>query len=376
MRNMGMKKLIKVILLIIVVGALFFIKFSKENPKKEFEVLTWNNYYNENNIAFFYENSDDKKIKLLESTYNVEKTLEQEDNELNKVLKTTDILNSIVKYDDVADLDLKSGYDILKEKADSKKTSGNNMAIIERDLLTSIGLTSRVGVFRSRNLNNNSKCEYYVVEYWSKERNKWIMIDFLDRGYFKEGDNILSASEILTKNINKLSYVGKTKEKNYKSDLNQYLNSYTISIDNTIKSIKSNTYITYVKNRESVEIKLKNKFLPPTIYTQENKLLEKNPQDNKVGNDEKAYIILMKKNDLVEITNANKGKEDKSKGDTMIVGAFKNGKIIDDYYLNINESGYEKVNKYKEIEMNLGQTGIDLSLDGINPISNINLRKN
>ncbi|MBW6411223.1 hypothetical protein KYD98_14110 [Clostridium sp. YB-6] len=371
-----MKKIIGIILLVLVSSSLFFMNFSKNNPKKEFEVLTWNNYYNENNIAFFYENSDEKKIKLLESTYTVKNIIDKETSELDKVLKTTDILNSIIKYDDVADLDLKSGYDILKEKGNSKKASANNMAIIERDLLTSIGLTSRVGVFRSRNSNNNSNPEYYVVEYWSKEKNKWVMIDFLDRGYFKEEDNILSASELMNKDINKLSYTGNTKDKNYKNDLNKYLNSYTIPIDNTVKSIKSNAYITYVTNKHSVEIKLKNKFLPPTIYTEETKLLEKDPQNNKIGNDEKAYIILMKKNDLVEVANANEGKKDASKKDTIIVGAFKNGKIVDNYYLNINDGGYEKVNKYKEVEMELGQTSIDLSLDGKNLINNINLRKN
>lgn len=31
---------------------------------------------------------------------------------------------------------------------------------------------------------NNKEKLYYVVEFWSKEYNKWVMIDFIDKRYF------------------------------------------------------------------------------------------------------------------------------------------------------------------------------------------------
>ncbi|SFC57668.1 hypothetical protein [Clostridium uliginosum] len=377
MKNRGIKKNIKVVLVFLIGAILFSLHFSNSKPpNKEIEVVNWNNYYNENNIAFFYENINNKKIQLLDSTYKVSEMVGQENDEFNKVLKTIDIVNSIIQYDDVADLNFRSGYDILKEKGSSKKVSANNMAVIEKDLLTASGITSRIGVFRKKDAINDSKSDYYVVEYWSTQSKKWVMIDFLDKGYFTDGYNTLSAIEVLTKDINELSYIGKTKGKEYKKNIKKYLDSYSIEIDNTITGSKSNSFITYIKDKKALEIKYKDRFAPPTIFTEETSIFEKNPTNNSIGTDKKAYIILMKKSDLAEVTNAKQAKKPETDGISMIVGAFKDGKIMGNYYLNVNGNGYEEVNKYKEIELKKGETSIDLSVDGINSIGNIIVRKN
>ncbi|WP_315078635.1 hypothetical protein [uncultured Clostridium sp.] len=370
------KNRLKAILVFLICIILFFVHFSKTNQVKELEVLTWDNYYNENNITFFYDDENNEKIKSLDSTYKVKDVLNESDNEIDKVLKSIDILNAICQYDDIDDLKQKSAYDIFKKLGGRRKVSAKDMAIIERDLLASYGFKSRVGAFKIKDAAFEDKYNYYVVEYWSNENNKWVMIDPLDKGYFRERDTLLSATEVMTKEFNPLFYVGKTKEKEYKNNLKKYFSSYSIEIDNTIKNNKSNTSITYIKNEKALELKFKDEFAPPTIFTQETKLFEKSPEDNKVGQDEKAYLILMEKQDLVKITENNQGKDQGKDSIFMILGAFKDGKIMDEYYLSTNNSEYEKINKYKEIEIPKGETELNLSIDGVNSIGKIILRKN
>ncbi|MBN1046050.1 MULTISPECIES: hypothetical protein [Clostridium] len=370
------KNRLKAILVFLICIILFVIHFSKINQVKEIEILTWENYYNENNIAFFYDDENNEKIKSLDNTYKVKEVLNESDKEIDKVLKSIDILNAICQYDDIDDLKQKSAYDIFKKLGGRRKVSAKDMAIIERDLLASYGFKSRVGAFKMKDAAFEDKYNYYVVEYWSNENNKWVMIDPLDKGYFRERDTLLSAIEVMTKEFNPLFYEGKTKEKEYKNNLKKYFGSYSIEIDNTIKNNKSNTSITYIKNEKALELKFKDEFGPPTIFTQETKLFEKSPEDNKVGQDEKAYLILMEKQDLVKITENNQGKDQNKDSIFMILGAFKDGKIMDEYYLSTNNSEYEKINKYKEIEIPKGETELNLSIDGVNVISKIILRKN
>lgn len=364
------------ILICIICIMLFFIHFSKGNEVKELEILTWDNYYQENNIAFFYDDENNERIKSLDTAYEVKNKLNECDSEIDKVLKSVDIAQTLCQYDDINDLNQKSGYDILKKLGGRSKVSGKDMAIIDRDLLASYGFKSRVGVFRSKNAAFDKKYSYYVVEYWSTEKNKWIMIDPIDRGYFREKDTLLSAIEVITKEYNHLFYEGKTKEKDYKNNLKKYLDSYSIEIDNTIKNNKSNAVINYVKNELGLDIKFKDKFAPPTIFTQDTKLFERNPTDNKIGQDKNAYLILMEKQDLVKMADKNQGKKDNKDSVFMILGAFKDGKIMNEYYLSTNNSEYERINRYKEIEIPKGETEYTLSTDGVNPVSKIILRKN
>ncbi|MGN2369613.1 hypothetical protein ACTFJW_06050 [Clostridium cagae] len=370
------KNRLKAILVFLICIILFVVHFSKINQVKEIEVLTWENYYNENNIAFFYDDENNEKIKSLDNTYKVKEVLNESDKEIDKALKSIDILNAICQYDDIDDLKQKSAYDIFKKLGGRRKVSAKDMAIIERDLLASYGFKSRVGAFKMKDAAFEDKYNYYVVEYWSNENNKWVMIDPLDKGYFRERDTLLSAIEVMTKEFNPLFYEGKTKEKEYKNNLKKYFGSYSIEIDNTIKNNKSNTSITYIKNEKALELKFKDEFGLPTIFTQETKLFEKSPEDIKVGQDEKAYLILMEKQDLVKITENNQGKDQNKDSIFMILGAFKDGKIMDEYYLSTNNSEYEKINKYKEIEIPKGETELNLSIDGVNVISKIILRKN
>ena len=359
---------IKIVTGIILLGIGITLSIMNFKTSKGINIESWDNYYNENNIVFFYENSLNENLKMLDSTYKVNEIVNKETSEIDKVLKTVDIINSIVECDDVRETEFNSGYEILLEKGQGKKVSQRDMAIIERDMLTTIGINARVGIFRKSNAQFAKNPEDYVVEYWSTKYNKWIMIDFIDKGYFLEGNNKLSSIEVLTKDIKKIAYLGKSSQKDYKNKIKYYLNSYSLPIDNTMFGSKSNSYITYVKDNKSVEIKLENRFLPPTIFTEKLELFEKSPFDKQVGTDEKAYIILAKSNDT----------NDSSKDSNtikLVIGGFKDDKIMDTYYLNINDSGYEEVNKYKEIELDKGVTKIELSLDRTNTVSSVVINK-
>ena len=323
----------------------------------------WNNFYNEDNIVFFYEKNNNSIIRELGKTYELESYVSGEKSELDKVLKVVGLVNTLVEYDGVADTNLNNAAEILAQKTESKKTSARDMAIITRDMLTSLNIYSRVGTFRKKNSQFENSYEYTVLEYWSSENNKWIMIDVKDQGIFYDKDKKLSAIEVLSSNMGKISYLGNTPQKNYKNNLIKYLSSYSISIDNGISSYKSNSYVTYLKEKVNVEIKYKNKFAQPSIFTRESKLFERSPFNSKYGRDKKAYIILAADEKVDEKT--------KEVTKNFIIGGFKDDKIMDKYYLNIDNQGYEEVEKYKKIPLKKGVTKIELSLDGINTISSV-----
>lgn len=354
----------------VIAGAIFFIMaiilgiINMKNDKG-LQVTEWNNYYNEDNIVFFYEKNTNSKIKELNQSYNINRLVSGEKSELDKVLKVTSLVNNLVEYDGVADTNLNNGIEILEKKKEEIKTSSKDMAIITRDMLTSLNIYSRVGTFRKKNSQFESSYEYSVLEYWSSENNKWVMIDVRDEGVFYDKDRKLSAIEVLSSDIRKISYLGKTPQKDYKNKLNEYLASYSIPIDNGISDNKSNSYITYLKEKVDVEIKYKNKFAQPSIFTRETKLFERSPFNSQYGRDEKAYIIL----------SATEKQDEKTKesSTSLIIGGFKDDKIMDKYYLNINGKGYEEVEKYKQISLEKGITKIELSLDGATVISSITL---
>ncbi|WP_411168149.1 hypothetical protein ACH36K_13565 [Clostridium sp. MB05] len=359
-----LKKVIRsvVIISIIILGVILIVKFNNGN---DVTVKKWDNVYNENNIMFFYGNKDDDKIKVLKEMYNLESEISKEGDNLKKAIKVSEVLNSIITFDDVANSKAINGYDILKEKNGAKKASARDLGIIYRDFLQSVGFTARLGEFKRTNVKDSKQTSYYVVEYWSKKDNKWIMIDFIDRGYFDKEGFPCSAMELLDVDIRNLNYTGISNRSDYIPMLKKSLYTYTISIDNTTDMKKSNSYITYVKDINDIIFRFKGNYIPPTIFTQNKELMNKNPIDNSIGVDEKAYIILMKKQEEAE----NKDKKEES----FVVGAFKDGRIMGEYYIREKGSEFRKVKNYSDILLTKGNNIIELSLDGENVISSIEI---
>ena len=362
------KKILRGILLvgIIVVCAMLYSKTFK--AKKSLEVILWDNMYNENNIELFYENTDSLNNSLvtrnLEGTYRVSEIASGE-TEIEKALKVTEILNTIVEYDDVSDSSAVNGYDILKEKGTSKKVSGRDMAIIERDLLQSVGLISRVGEFRKEDAESESTPSYYVVEYWSHESSKWVMIDFRKGGYFEKDGIKLSALEVMESNLKDLNYMGQEVEKSYVKKMKKFMSSYTIAIDNTLSMKKSNTYITYLQGEEIISLKKGANYVSPTIYTNAKEMLNYAPDFKSEGLDGKSYLLIMKKP-----SNA------KEENPIFIASAFRDGCVLKDSHIKINGEDFVDIDMYKEFELVKGSNSIELIDENNTVISKIVIQKN
>ncbi|MDV4151704.1 hypothetical protein R0131_12820 [Clostridium sp. AL.422] len=351
-----------IIFLIIIIGFIFIFN---NKFKEELRVESWENVYNENNIRFFYSDTDDEKIKILKQTNNLEEKVKDEKDMIKKAINVIGVINEIITFDDVPSTSRINGVDILKDKSASKKASARDLGIIYRDVLTSLGYTARLGEFKRTNESFNKERSYYVVEYWSKEYNKWIMIDFIDKGYFDNKGFPCSAMELLEVDIRNLNYNGNTDRKDYIPMLKKVLFTYTISIDNTIDMSKSNSYITYIKDKNDISLKFKGSYLPPTIFTENKDLMNKNPIEESTSQDEKAYIVLMKKQE--------ENSDNNIKEAAFIIGGFKDGKILDEYYIRENNGEFVSVKKYKDIILTKGSNTIELSLNGKDVMNRIEI---
>lgn len=362
------KRLIRILLFVVVVVIVIFLFMKNFQVEKGLRVNLWDNIYNENNITFFYEdmevNSPNENILKLEKTFTIKELLSTEEKEIDKVLKTVDILNNIVTKDDVSEATSNNGYDILMEIGERKKVSEKDMATIERDLLVSAGFKSRVGEFRKEKPRFEISPSYYIVEYYSDEYSKWIMIDFKERGYLIEGDSPVSAIDIIGIDLDELTYICNSDIKTYKKNISGFLSSYTIAIDNTVEFKRSNSFVTYVSGEKDIDIKKGETFIAPTIYTTSKDIFFKSPTniENKV--DERPYLILMKK--------PAEDKEDY----TFVIGAFKDGTVINDYYIRVNNNDMTKISTiYSEVDLEIGENIIELSKDGKEVISKIEIER-
>lgn len=361
----------KVILLLIIVGLVlfYFLSYGKDRGLR---IVKWNNFYEGKSIELFYEPlrkslSLNEKLLRLGNLYKVSEIASKEDSEINKVLKTTEILKTIISPDDVVNTKYVNGYDILRSKGESKKVSKRDSAIILRDLILNLGYESRIGVFRKENPQFETSSEYYVVEYWSPKFNKWIMVDYMSGTIpFKDKEPQGSTDLLSSKGLSKVDFIdikgeeGDMKIRNFK----KYLSSYSIPIDNTLNRKYSNSYICYVTSDKDVDFIASGSYIPPTIFTKNKELLDKSPFGEKEKDDSKAYLIFMKKS-FENKQEDNKSDDEKNKEKyEFVIDAFKNGSVIKDYYLNINGKGFEKIEDYKTYTFEEGVNTIELSLNG------------
>jgi len=361
------KKMIRIIAILIVASIGISLIFNSKLTGKII-VKDWDNVYNENNILFHFSNADEEKLVALDNLYNIKGKVSKEVYSLNKAIILAQFLNEIVSYDDVANLKGTNGLDILIEKEGKTKTSGRDMAIIYRDFLTIIGLKARVGEFRKTNAKDINQKSYFVVEFWNDRENKWVMIDFMDCGYFENQGFLVGAMEVLSSKIANYDYVGKSEKSDYINSIKGYLDTYTIGIDNTVDRTKSNSFIMYVEELNDIVLQFKGKYINPTIYTQNKELMLKNPMDTLIGNDDKAYIVLMK-----DVNNEELSDEDNFKN--FILGGFKNSSILSKYYIKQNNGEFEEVlSGHVNVSLVKGINTFEISLDGIKTINKIEIK--
>lgn len=356
-----MKKLLMIIIVAVVLGGLGYGIYDSVKPKEKYEIKLWNNIYNGDSIALFYEEESDLRIEMLRALYNLDK-IDKGDDEINYILKVSEVAGKVVTLDNVDDTKALNGYDIIRLIGEKRIVSAKDMAIIVRDFITSVGYDARIGEIRCSKKDEDKYDIYYIVEYYSNKYNKWIAVDIVDGGYFTFENTPCSGVELVEKGVSQLKYIGKVSSEEYFSDKKDLFKSYTIMIDNTVDRVKSNSVITYITSKNEITLTYGDKALMPTIYTENRELFIKAPNSEGEVEDDKAYIILMKSEE--------EGVE------KFVVGGFKNGKIMDEYYVGRSNGTFEKVNEYFELELIKGKNMISISCDGVNEDARIEITYN
>ena len=219
--------------------------YDSVKPKEKYEIKLWNNIYNGDSIALFYEEESDLRIEMLRALYNLDK-IDKGDDEINYILKVSEAASKVVTLDNVDDTKALNGYDIIRLIGEKRIVSAKDMAIIVRDFITSVGYDARIGEIRCSKKDEDKYDIYYIVEYYSDKYNKWIAVDIVDGGYFTFENTPCSGVELVEKGISQLKYIGKVSSEEYFSDKKDLFKSYTIMIDNTVDRVKSNSVITYI----------------------------------------------------------------------------------------------------------------------------------
>ena len=353
-----MKKLLKIIIVAALLGGLGYAIYDLIKPKEKYEIKLWDNIYNGDSIALFYEEGKDLRIEMLRAIYNLDK-IAKEDDEIKYILKIVEAAGEVVTLGDVNDTKALNGYDIIRLNGEKKTVSEKDMSIIIRDFITSAGYNARIGEIRCSKKDEDKYDRYYIVEYYSDKYKKWIAIDIVDGGYFTFENTPCSGVELVERKKTELKYIGNISSEEYFSNKKNLFKSYTIMIDNTVDRIKSNSVITYITSKEDIALTYGDETLMPTIYTENTALFTQSPEVELVTEDDKAYIILMK--------------SEEEDVECFLVGGFKDGSIISEYYVGRNDGSFEKVNEYFEVELIKGENMISISCDGINEDARIEI---
>lgn len=349
-----MKKLSLIFLIIIILVNM--VGCSTNNKRPNVFIEKWNNIYDGDNIHFYYEDKKDVNLVQLNNQYNINKLLESGRGEFEKSLILLKWVNNKLKFSKQSSSDKKDAISILKEGENGNSVSNNEYVMAFEQLTVSSGIITRVGELRSKELFNTKEDYYYkVCEIWDDSMKKWIFIDVSNGCYIKKDGVPLSAIEIIEKGIDNTDIIGIKDVKKYLKNMRNYFYSYTIKIDNKIFTMqKSYASITYIKAGDTPQIKTKQGIIVPTIFVNKSILFNKSPLEEykNINKDSIPTLILSKTND------------DNQKNFNLYIGAFKDSINIEDYYISVNNSAWNKCPKYSNLKLDEGENNIRLSLDG------------
>lgn len=353
-------------ILVIVLSIVGFWIFSQRDGERDYttKIEKWDNLYSGKNIKFYYIDSSISEIATLKSKYKVE-TLTDENT--SEIIKCTHVNKWLSEKGEpsLTDMDTnKDAEELLSILTAEKKISQKDYNTILQELLSSIGINVRVGEYR---LNGN----YSVLEIWDSKFNKWIMFDTVTGGYFKKGDEPLSAIQMLREDLSQLKVGGdedRALEKKSIKILDKYLGSYSIRIDNSkYEGSIINSYITYIKDIKDAQLETSKGYIPPTIFVDNDSLFNISPYEEYVNDksDEIPTIIFAKKNI----------KDDEGDYIKFTLGAFMNSIMSEEFYVRVNQGEFIKVDTYYNLSIEKGVTTIEISLDGINPLRQVVIKK-
>lgn len=353
-------------ILVIVLSIIGFWMLSQRDGESNYttKIEKWDNLYSGNNIKFYYIDDSVAEIATLKSKYKVDTLVDENSSEIMKCIDINKWLHEKGEIT-LSDMDTnKDAEEFLNILISEKKVSQKDYNTILQELLSSIGIKVRIGEYR---LDGN----YSVLEVWDSNFNKWIMFDAVTGGYFKKGDEPLSAIQVLNEDLSQLKVSsGEDRALGKKSikSLNKCLGTYSIRIDNSkYEGSIINSYITYIKDIKNAQLEASQGYIPPTIFVDNESLFSISPYEEYVNDesDEIPTIIFAKKNI----------KDDDENYTKFTLGAFMNSVMMEEFYVRINQGEFIKVDTYYNLSIEKGVTTIEISLDGINPLRQIVIKK-
>ncbi|KYN76816.1 hypothetical protein A0J52_14235 [Clostridium sporogenes] len=350
-------KTVCVFILVLFINILF-ISCKGGNSNKGIIVEKWDNFYEGNNIHFYYSDGKSPNPQQLKSKYSLDKLTSKGKDDIDKALKITSWLNNKLKFSKNSIKTEDDPLTILEKYKEGETVSDKEFNEIFTEAISSVGIYSRIGEFRVKDAQHSKKDDFFMVsEIWSDKYKKWIMIDVVNSCYMKKAGVPLSAIEVLNNGISNLEVNGVKDKNKYIKKMERYFYSYTIGIDNNIHDgVKSNSYITYISKGQVPELKTIKGYIKPTIFVNNDSLFTISPktQYKDLQNDKKPTLIISKKN--------TEGKEEETP--SFYVASFKDSVMVKEFYISVNGADFGKVNNIFELKLKEGQNSIKLSENG------------
>jgi hypothetical protein len=320
-------------------------------------VTKWDNFYGGNNIHFYYLTPQNENLTKLKNKYGLTKLINSKADQLDNSIKIMEFINENVKASNESMTSDKNAFEIMEAAFNGSKISDNDYVAMYEECLASLGINVRTGILRSTDKQSKVKSYYNVCEVWSDKYNKWIMIDGVNGCYMKENGVPLSTVEIITKGIAKVQIAIIKDANKYIKNMSKYYESYSISVDNNkYGAPKSNSEITFLKEKQLPEIETKEGFIKPTIFVNNSFVFDISPKVEYIDTaTDKIPTLIFAKKDL---------KNDEKGVDNFTVGAFMNSYMVPKYFLKINGSDYIEVQTFFDLKIKKGVNNIKLSLDG------------
>ncbi|EJP6472708.1 hypothetical protein NHI66_002015 [Clostridium botulinum] len=345
---------------------IFFVSCKSANTNKGIIVEKWDNFYEGNNIHFYYSDGKSPNPQQLKTKYSLDKLASTGKDDIDKSLKVSNWLNNQLKFSKNSIKTEEDSLTILeKYKKEEGTVSDREFNQIFTEAISSVGIYARMGEFRVNDAQHSKKDDFFKVsEIWSDKYKKWIMIDVVNSCYMSKSGVPLSAIEILNNGINNIEINGVKDKNKYIKKMERYFYSYTIAIDNNIHDgVKSNSYITYVAKGQLPELKTLKGYIKPTIFVNDYSLFTISPklQYKDSQSDKTSTLMISKKN--------TEGKEEENP--SFYVATFKDSVMVKEFYISVNGADFGKVNNIFELKLKEGQNSVRLSENGKDAIREV-----
>ena len=355
----------KILIFTIIIAAIvlwnFKIKTYFSSSKEGLEITKWDNFYSGDNIHFYYLNTQNENLLKLKTKYGLDKLIDNNGDQFDNSIKIMKFINQKVKAQSTSMTSDKNALEIMELAFEGTKISDSDYTTMYEECLASVGINVRRGVLRSTDKEVEGKSYFNVCEIWSDKYHKWIMIDGVNGCYMSEKKIPLSTVEIINKGIGKvqITYLKDNSKYNskYVKNMSNYYESYSISVDNNkYGELKSNSQITYLKEKQLPKIETKEGFIQPTIFVNNSQVFNTSPKTKYVNTGkEKIPTLIFAKRNL---------KNDTKEVENFTVGAFMNSYMLPSYFISINGSDYIKADTFFDLQIVKGVNSIKLSQDG------------